>query len=234
MGIVGRMQTLLKANINHIVAKSEDPELILNQLVQEMREQLVHAKLEVKSAIADEKLAHRAIGEHQEQLDLWQKRAEMAAQAGRDDMAREALRQRGLCQDRLTASEQAWAQHKQASQKARASLIALDKKVRQAEAKRTALITKHTQIKLGQAASQQASSMGGLPALERMASIEQRLEQEQIEFEARREVDDAAPTTPGRSAADMELEMTFGKLEAQSEDEGDRALRALKERMGMS
>ena len=55
MSIFGRIGTLLKANINDLISKSEDPEKILNQLILDMKEQLINAKKQVAVAIADEK-----------------------------------------------------------------------------------------------------------------------------------------------------------------------------------
>ena len=55
MGVFSRLSTLVRSNINDLISRAEDPEKILNQLIVDMREQLVEAKKQVAVSIADEK-----------------------------------------------------------------------------------------------------------------------------------------------------------------------------------
>ena len=55
MGIFSRLAQLIKSNLNDLISKSEDPEKMLNQVVVDMNGQLVEAKKQVASSIADEK-----------------------------------------------------------------------------------------------------------------------------------------------------------------------------------
>ena len=55
MGIFDRFSTLLRSNINDLISRAENPEKMLNQLIVDMKTQLAKAKLQVASAIADEK-----------------------------------------------------------------------------------------------------------------------------------------------------------------------------------
>ena len=53
MGIFSRLSTVFKSNINDLIARAEDPEKMLNQVILDMRDQLAKAKREVAAAIAD-------------------------------------------------------------------------------------------------------------------------------------------------------------------------------------
>ena len=55
MGIFARLATLIKSNLNDLISRSEDPEKMLNQVVLDMNTQLIEAKKQVASSIADEK-----------------------------------------------------------------------------------------------------------------------------------------------------------------------------------
>ena len=55
MGIFSRLGTLIKSNLNDLISKAEDPQKMLNQIVVEMQNQLVEAKKQVATSIADEK-----------------------------------------------------------------------------------------------------------------------------------------------------------------------------------
>src|SRR5450432_4109643 len=91
MGIFDRVSALFKSNINDLISRAEDPEKMLTQILVDMRGQLVKAKQQVASAIADEKrLRDQADAEFKQAKD-WERRAMLAVQESRDDLAKQAL-----------------------------------------------------------------------------------------------------------------------------------------------
>ena len=44
MGIFDRLSTMLRSNINDLISSAEEPEKMLNQIIVDMRGQLVKAK----------------------------------------------------------------------------------------------------------------------------------------------------------------------------------------------
>src|SRR5262245_25877444 len=94
MGIMDRVTTVIKSNLNYLINKAEDPEKMLDQILIQMRQQLMDAKREVAVAIADEKRLAAQVEAEIEQVQEWQRRATMAVHKGEDDLAREALRRR--------------------------------------------------------------------------------------------------------------------------------------------
>ena len=91
MGILERIRTVLKSNINALISKAEDPEKMLNQLLMDMNEQLLEAKKQVAMSIADEKKLERQALENKSQGEEWERKAMLAVKAGKDDLAKEAL-----------------------------------------------------------------------------------------------------------------------------------------------
>ena len=91
MGLFDRLSTLIRSNINDLISSAENPEKMLNQIIIDMRGQLAKAKQQVAAAIADEKrLRDQADGEFRNAQD-WERRAMLAVQEGRDDLAKQAL-----------------------------------------------------------------------------------------------------------------------------------------------
>jgi phage shock protein A len=91
MNLLERVLTLLRANLNTMAEKSEDPEKMLRQLQQDMRNQLVQVKTLVATAISEEmKLQKRSKG-FQTDADLWLKKAEQAVQQNNENAARDYL-----------------------------------------------------------------------------------------------------------------------------------------------
>lgn len=91
MALMERVTTLLRANLNDLVDKAEDPEKMLKQLVLDMENQLLQVKTQVAIAIADQHLLEKKTAEHEEAAVSWKNKAALAVGKGRDDMAREAL-----------------------------------------------------------------------------------------------------------------------------------------------
>jgi phage shock protein A len=91
MNLLERVLTLLRANLNTMVEKSDDPEKILKQLQQDIRNQLVQVKTEVATAIAQSHKLQSKGNEKQAEAEAWLKKAEQAIQQNNDDAARAAL-----------------------------------------------------------------------------------------------------------------------------------------------
>jgi len=91
MNLLERVVTLLRANLNTVVERSEDPEKTLRQLQLDMRNQLVQVKTEVAKAIAESHVLQKRSEAKKAEADSWLKRAELAVQQGKDENARAAL-----------------------------------------------------------------------------------------------------------------------------------------------
>ncbi len=91
MNLLERVITLLRANLNAVVEKADDPEKVLRQLHLDMRNQLVQVKTQVATAIAEAHKLQKRSQERKIEADKWLKKAELAVQQGNDDVARAAL-----------------------------------------------------------------------------------------------------------------------------------------------
>ena len=142
MSIFGRIGTLLKANINELISKAEDPEKILNQLILDMKEQLINAKKQVAVAIADEKRLKKQLDAELHQASEWEKKAMMAVRAGRDDLAKEALSRKQEHNELSEEYQKQWQAQKAAADKLRDSLRQLNNKIEEAKRKKNLLIAR--------------------------------------------------------------------------------------------
>ncbi|RSL17132.1 phage shock protein A (PspA) family protein [Edaphobacter aggregans] len=100
MSLLERVGTLLRANINDLIEKAEDPEKLAKQLVLDMENQLLQVKTQVAIAIADQHLLQKKFKEHEEAMNQWNRKAELAVQKQQDDLARAAL-ERSISQQQL-------------------------------------------------------------------------------------------------------------------------------------
>ena len=91
MNLLERVLTLLRANLNSVVEKADDPEKALRQLQLDMHNQLVQVKTEVAKAIAEGHTLQKRSATRKAEADGWLRKAEQAVQQGNDNAARAAL-----------------------------------------------------------------------------------------------------------------------------------------------
>jgi phage shock protein A len=129
MALLERVSTLLRANLNDLIDKAEDPQKLLRQLVLDMENQLMQVKTQVAIAIADQHLLEKKRKEHMDSAAEWRSKAELAVKKGHDDLARAAL-ERSLSQDQIAKgfSQQLEDQHAEADT-LRTALRKLDQKL---------------------------------------------------------------------------------------------------------
>src|ERR1700739_4191685 len=102
MALLERVSTLLRANVNDLIDKAEDPAKMLKQLLLDMENQLLQVKTQVAITIADQHLLEKKKGEHDEAAEAWHRKAELAVSKGQEDLARAAL-DRCLSHQQLSA-----------------------------------------------------------------------------------------------------------------------------------
>ncbi|MBX6363130.1 MAG: PspA/IM30 family protein [Gemmatimonadetes bacterium] len=226
MGIFSRLSQLLRSNINDAIAKAENPEKMLNQVLLDMREQLHRAKQEVAVAIADERKLKAQVEEEQKQANDWEQRAMLAIREGRDDLAKQALLRQQEHAERAMALHETWERQAAETEKLKESLRQLNDKIEEAKRKKNLLIAKQ---KRAQAQKRIHETMAGLndrsafDTFERMA--------DKIEETERRALA-SAEVTQALAAGDS-LEQEFAKLGAGTASVEARLL-ALKQQMGLA
>lgn len=148
MQLMERVTTLVRANLNDLIDKAEDPEKMIKQVILDMENQLVQVKTQVAIAIADEHLLEKKHKENEEKMAEWMRKAELAVQKGKDDLARAAL-ERYKSYEQLAASfkEQVEDQRVQA-ENLKTALLKLDQKLAEARSKKDVLIAQHRRARV--------------------------------------------------------------------------------------
>jgi phage shock protein A len=226
MGIIDRLSSLLRSNINDLISSAENPEKMLNQIIVDMRSQLVRAKQQVASAIADEKrLRDQADGEFKQAED-WERRAMLAVQEGRDDLAKQALVRHGEHLSHAQALEQTWATHNAETEKLKNSLRDLNDKIEEAKRKKNLLIARQRRAQAQKRIAETMSHLSETSAFEAFARMEEKIDQNERQIRASAEIDEEM--SGDRLSQDFKkLEKTTGSMTA------DAKLLALKQKMGM-
>ncbi|HEX8850390.1 MAG TPA: PspA/IM30 family protein [Gemmatimonadaceae bacterium] len=226
MGILDRLSSLLKSNINDLISKAEDPEKMLNQILVDMKGQLVKAKQQVASAIADEKRLRDQVDQEYRQAQDWEKRAMLAVQEGRDDLAKQALVRHGEHMSHGQTLEATWESHRLETEKLKNSLRDLNDKIEEAKRKKNLLIARQRRAQAQQRIAETMSSMSENSAFEAFSRMEERIVSTEKRIQASAEIDEEF--TGDKLANDFKrLEKSAGAVGV------DQQLLALKQKMGM-
>ncbi len=78
MALLERVSTLIRANLNDLVDKAEDPEKMIKQVILDMENQLLQVKTQVAISIADQHVLEKKLKENEENERQWMRRAELA------------------------------------------------------------------------------------------------------------------------------------------------------------
>lgn len=160
MSLLERVSTLLRANLNDLVEKAEDPERMLKQIVLDMENQLLQVKTHVAVAIADQHLLEKKRAEHELQAAEWRRKAELAVEKGRDDLARAAL-ERVLSHNQLVAGFTTQAEdQKHEADNLRQALRKLEQKLSETRAHCEMLAAEHRRAKVVGRASKARQVVG--------------------------------------------------------------------------
>ena len=190
MGILDRLSSLLRSNINDLISRAEDPEKMLNQILVDMRSQLAKAKQQVAAAIADEKrLRDQADGEFKQAAD-WEQKAVLAVQQNRDDLAKQALVRQSEHLSHAQQLESTWESHRLETEKLKASLRDLNDKIEEAKRKKNLLVARQRRAQAQQRIHETMSSMSEKSAFEAFARMEERIETNERQLKASVEIEE--------------------------------------------
>ena len=226
MGIFDRLSQMLRSNINDLISIAEDPEKMLTQILADMRSQLAKAKQQVASAIADEKrLRDQADAEYKQAQD-WERRAMLAVQENRDDLAKQALVRQAEHVNAGQQLEQTWEAHRLETEKLKNSLRDLNDKIEEAKRKKNLLIARQRRAQAQKRIAETMSSLSEKSAFEAFSRMEERIETNERQLKAASEIDEEfSGDTLQREFKQLERGAATGTV--------DQQLLALKQKMGM-
>jgi phage shock protein A len=223
MGLFSRLGTLIRSNINELINKAEDPEKMLNQVLVDMKGQLVEAKKQVAVAIADEKRLKKQYEQEAAKAQEWERKAMLAVKAGDDGLARAALARKNEHDEVSETLKQQWDAQKQSVEQLKQALRGLDGKIEEAKRKRNILVSRQKRAEAQRTINETLSNINSTSAFDTFERMSDRVTQLEAEAEATAEIGGALP--------EASLESQFKALEAGSVDD---ELAQLKKKMALA
>ena len=220
MSIFGRLGDIMKANINDLLDRAEEPEKMIKQMVLEMEEAVNKATLAVGQAIANEKSLERQFKRQKGQMDDWHGKAVKAVQAGRDDLASQALQRKSTLEQNVGDLESMLNEAQTSTGSLRSQLDQLKGKLDEARLRQNTLIARSQAAKAKKQVAQTFAGVGS-DAFAKFDKLEEKVEKTEAEAEAFSQL----------AGENTSLEDEFKALETSSSASSE--LLALKAQLGM-
>jgi phage shock protein A len=216
MALLERVSTLVRANLNDLVDKAEDPEKMIKQIILDMQNQLLQVKTQVAISIADQHMLEKKQKENDAKAAEWMRKAELAVDRGQDDLARAALERHKSCERTAESFREQVADQRAQVDMLKAVLGKLEQKLSEAHAKRAMLLAQHRRARALGRASDARSAIGSGSAIRTFDRMKDKVMHEEAVSHAK------------SALAGDNLDDRFAELER--DDEVDRALAELKAR----
>jgi phage shock protein A len=143
MALLERVSTLVRANLNDLIDRAEDPEKMIKQVILDMENQLIQVKTQVAVALADQHVLEKKRKECEEKASEWMQKAEVAVDKEKDDLARAALERSMTHQKMAESFKEQESDQKAQAEILKSSLKRLGEKLGEARTKCDLLIAQH-------------------------------------------------------------------------------------------
>lgn len=215
MGLFDRALQVIRASLNGVVNQAEDPERVLNQVMDDMQNHLIQLRQAVAQAIATQKRTERQSIQARSLAQEWYNRAELALKNGEEDLARQALgrRQSYLESAEMMTTQVSQQQHVVTQMKE--NVRQLEYKIAEAKTQKDMYIAR---FRSAEATQRLQELIGGTGAIAAFDQMEQRV----LDLESRSQALAELAKDP--------LEDQFARLEDGSNNV-DRELAAMKNRL---
>eukprot|EP00285_Hemiselmis_virescens_P005978 CAMPEP_0173390478 /NCGR_PEP_ID=MMETSP1356-20130122/14994_1 /TAXON_ID=77927 ORGANISM="Hemiselmis virescens, Strain PCC157" /NCGR_SAMPLE_ID=MMETSP1356 /ASSEMBLY_ACC=CAM_ASM_000847 /LENGTH=319 /DNA_ID=CAMNT_0014347879 /DNA_START=21 /DNA_END=980 /DNA_ORIENTATION=- len=216
MNLGERFVRLVKANINEALNKAEDPEKLLNQIVEDMQKELIEFRQTYAEVAAGQKRMQKQQAQAEGLAEEWLKRAKLALEKGDEEAARAALERKNQQEGVSEGLKSQIATQEKSVESLFNNMKQLEAKIAEAKSKKEQLKARAQTAKVSTKVNDMLSRTSKSGAMQAFEAMEDKVDKLEAEAEVSLEL----------SGSDASLEDRFKKLEAGSKVEDE--LSALK------
>ncbi len=218
MNFFTRIWQVIKANINALINRIEDPQKVLEQSIRDMQKQVQRVRADVINVIAEEKKLKSQVDKYQKEIERWEKNAMLAVKEGKEDLAREALRRKRESIQYVQQLQPQWEKQVAISERLKEEYYQLKDKIENAQRKKRNLIMR---LKHAETQKRLQGMLTELTSDRAFEQLERKIAETEALTEAKMELEEVS------------LERQFEKL-ASTDLDVEEELAALKERMQLN
>lgn len=192
MAIFDRLSRLIRANVNDLIDQAEDPEKMIDQILRDMQTNITTARAQVASMIAQEKELEADLQESQELVNEWNAKAKRAVEAGKDDLAREALRRKHDASENLEIYREQHTTQRHTVEKLKQQLQLLESKYQSTLSQRDSLIARQRRARAQQAVAERVTSLTPFDTSSELERMERKIRSNEAQAAATIEMEDTS------------------------------------------
>ena len=223
MGIFSRISDILRANINDMLDKAEDPEKLVKQIIVDMQKELTKSTQALGKAVASERSIEKKYRDACAVSHQWEQRAKAALKSGDAELAKKALASKVKADEEVANYREMYETISNQTEAIRSQVEVLKSKLQEAKSREQMLIARS---QMADTTKQLAQTIGGIDTtsgFDKLSRMEEKIERKEAEAAAFSEILGAGKT---------EEVATFEELERS--DRVDEELERLMAEMGMA
>lgn len=188
MAIFERISDLVRANVNDLIDKAENPEKMVKQIIIDMEDQIRKATQGLGTAMGSLNQVKKQLETAQEQSNVWQGKAKTCLEQGNEDLAKQALENK-VKQDKMVAQYQEMATTMEAQvNEIKSQIDILKQKLEEARSKQAMLVARSQMADAKSQMAKTLENMDSKSAFAKMDKMEQKIEQKEAQANAYSEV----------------------------------------------
>jgi phage shock protein A len=181
MGIFTRFRDIVSSNINSMLDKAEDPEKLIKLMIHEIEDTLVELKAACAGAMAGRKKVERRLQQARARASHWEERARLAVDKARDDLAREALKEKRRFTDMCETLDQQHQEHADIVGHYQDDIRQLEDKLVNAREKQRSLVQRHIRARRKIESEQEIRRIDSFETIAKFDDLENRIERMEAE-----------------------------------------------------
>lgn len=184
MSIFHRISDILKANINDLLDRAEDPEKMVKQIIADMEEQVRDATEALGQAMASEKQAYAQLEKARSNSREWESKAKTALQAGNQELAKKALTSKVEIDKNVQSLQASYDQIAAQTSELHARVEVLRQKLEEARQRQNMLIAGAKMAEATESVATAVTNTDPNSALAKLERMEQKVESREARAEA--------------------------------------------------
>lgn len=188
MAIFERLSDLVRANINDLIDRAENPEKMVKQIIIDMEDQLRKSTQSLGTAIGSLNQVKKQLETAQEQSNMWQAKAKTCLEQGNEELAKQALDQKVKQDQMVTKYQEMTSSMETQVNEIKSQVDILKSKLEEARSKQAMLVARS---QMADAKAKMAKTLGNMDsksAFAKMEKMEQKIEQKEAQADAFSEV----------------------------------------------
>ena len=212
MGVFQRLSDLLKANVNDLIDRAEDPEKMVKQIIIDMQTELAKATQNYGKAKASERLAEKKYLDAQKVSADWESKAKAALAKGDQDLAKQALARKVKADEDLANYKEMYESISAQTDAIGDQVEVLKSKLEEAKSRQAMLIARSQMADTQKSLAKAAGSFDPNSSFDKFQRMEEKVVRKEAEAAAFTEIAGDALT----GGTGDELKNTFKDLESEA------------------